>query len=54
MNAIDTNVLLYYVDRDEPARQAQATALLARLVRSNAATVMLSQVAVDLGAGLTR
>ena len=28
MNAIDTNVLVYFVDDHEPAKQAQATQLL--------------------------
>lgn len=54
MNAIDTNVLLYYIDRDEPAKQAQATSLLAGLAKGSSATALLSQVAVEFGAGLTR
>jgi hypothetical protein len=54
MNAVDTNVLLYYVDQDEPARQARATALLARLAQSGVPTLLLSQVAVEFAAGLTR
>lgn len=54
MNAIDTNVLLYYIDRDEPAKQAQAAILLASLATSAIPTVLLSQVAVEFGAGLTR
>ena len=54
MNAIDTNVLLYYIDRDELVKQAQATTLLAALATSAIPTVLLSQVAVEFGAGLTR
>ena len=33
MNAIDTNVLVYFVDEHEPAKQAKATELLERLAR---------------------
>jgi len=31
MNTVDTNVLVYFVDRDEPAKRAKAVALLDRL-----------------------
>ena len=31
MNAVDTNVLVYLVDADEPAKQAQARELMDRL-----------------------
>ena len=32
MNAVDTNVLVYFVDRDEPTKRAKAIELLAGLV----------------------
>jgi predicted nucleic acid-binding protein len=54
MNAVDTNVLLYYVDKDEPAKQAKATALLADLAGRQVPCLLLSQVAVEFAAGLTR
>ena len=44
MNAIDTNVLVYAIDLNEPAKQAQARALLRRLGPSSTA-VLLWQVA---------
>lgn len=31
MNAVDTNVLVYFVDRDEPTKRAKAVELLDRL-----------------------
>ena len=43
MNAVDTNVLLYRVDRYEPIKQAKAKALLRRL--RTVPTVLLWQVA---------
>jgi hypothetical protein len=33
MNAVDTNVFVYFFDREEPSKQAQATELLDRLVQ---------------------
>jgi predicted nucleic acid-binding protein len=45
MNAVDTNVLLYRVDRYEPVKQAKAKALLRRLRAGSAPTVLLWQVA---------
>jgi len=44
MNAIDTNVLVYAIDTQEPVKQQQALALLGRL-RSSRSTVLLYQVA---------
>jgi predicted nucleic acid-binding protein len=48
MNAIDTNVLVYSLDRNEPTKQAKAKALLAGLVRALPPTVLLWQVCGEL------
>jgi len=40
MNAVDTNVLVYSLDVDEPAKQAKAKALLASLVAAQPATIL--------------
>lgn len=45
MTAIDTNVLVYAIDTDEPVKQAQAVSLLTRLRQSAGSTLLLSQVA---------
>ena len=45
MNAIDTNVFVYALDADEPAKQAQAIALLDQLSPHPSQTVLLWQVA---------
>jgi predicted nucleic acid-binding protein len=45
MNAVDTNVFVYFFDDEEPAKQAQATELLDRLVQPPSETVLLWQVA---------
>ncbi len=45
MNAVDTNVLAYALDADEPTKQAKAKALLAGLVGVRPATVLPWQVA---------
>jgi predicted nucleic acid-binding protein len=47
MNAIDTNVLVYFVDENEPEKQAKATALVKRLSEKKAETLLLWQVAVE-------
>jgi predicted nucleic acid-binding protein len=47
MNALDTNVLVYFVDKDEPAKQAQAINLLDNLVKEDFETVLLWQVAAE-------
>ena len=47
MNAIDTNVLVYFVDEHEPAKQAKATELLERLAKEETETALLWQVAVE-------
>ena len=44
MNAIDTNVPVYAVDFNEPAKQANALILLKRLSQPPAQTVLLWQV----------
>ena len=54
MNAIDTNVLVYLVDADEPAKQSQARALLDRLAVDESDTVLLWQAAVEFLACLRR
>ncbi len=48
MNAVDTNVLVYSLDVDEPAKQAKAKALLASLVGARPATILTWQVAGEL------
>lgn len=45
MNAVDTNVFVYFVDRDEPSKRAKAVELLDRLVKEDVETVLLWQVA---------
>jgi predicted nucleic acid-binding protein len=54
MNAIDTNVLVYFVDDHDPAKQAQATGLLERLVQEQTETALLWQVAVEFLSCLRR
>jgi predicted nucleic acid-binding protein len=48
MNAVDTNVLVYSLDVDEPAKQAKAKALLASLVGTEPATILPWQVGGEL------
>ena len=45
MNAVDTNVLIYSLDADEPDKQSKAGALLANLVGGTPQTVLPWQVA---------
>lgn len=45
MNAVDTNVPVYSIDHDEPAKQAQAIDLLDRLAQPLVETFLLWQVA---------
>ena len=47
MNAVDTNVFVYFVDRDEPLKRAKAVELLDRLVKEDVETVLLWQVAAE-------
>jgi predicted nucleic acid-binding protein len=49
MNAVDTNVLLYSVDRNEPAKQLKAQQLLSQLHSAAEPTVLLWQVWRDQG-----
>jgi predicted nucleic acid-binding protein len=48
MNAVDTNVLVYALDDDEPAKQLKAREFIDRLVQPPVATVLLWQVAGEL------
>src|SRR5688572_9362620 len=54
MNAVDTNVLLYSVDRNEPAKQLKAQHLLQRLHADPEPTVLLWQVLGELAQQLRR
>ncbi len=45
MKTIDTNILVYSVDHDEPVKQPIAIDLLQQLVHSQSETVLLWQVA---------
>ena len=54
MNAVDTNVLVYFVDEGEPAKQAKATELLERLGEEETETTLLWQVAVEFLSCLRR
>ena len=44
MNAVDTNVLLYSIDRNEPAKQLKAQQLLQQLHSAAEPTILLWQV----------
>jgi predicted nucleic acid-binding protein len=48
MNAVDTNVFIYSLDRTEPVKQAKAQALLTRLSTVTEPTVLLWQVLGEL------
>ena len=54
MNAVDTNVLVYFVDRDEPVKRAAAVEVLDRLVNEAVETVLLWQVAAEFLSCLRR
>jgi predicted nucleic acid-binding protein len=54
MNAIDTNVLLYSIDRNEPVKQAKAQQLLRQLRAAAEPTVLLWQVLGELSQQLRR
>jgi predicted nucleic acid-binding protein len=54
MNAVDTNVLVYHVDADEPAKRPQAIELLDRLGKAQVETVLLWQVAAEFLSCLRR
>jgi len=54
MNAVDTNVLLYSVDRNEPPKQLQAQQLLNQLHSVAEPTILLWQVLGELAQQLRR
>jgi predicted nucleic acid-binding protein len=54
MNAVDTNVLLYSVDRNEPAKQLIAQRLLQQLHSATEPTLLLWQVLGELAQQLRR
>jgi predicted nucleic acid-binding protein len=54
MNAVDTNVLVYTLDADEPAKQAKARQLLDRLVQGAEVTILPWQVAGELLSNLRK
>jgi predicted nucleic acid-binding protein len=54
MNAVDTNVLVYFVDRDEPTKRARAIALLDGLVKEDVGTLLLWQVGAEFLSCLRR
>ena len=54
MNAVDTNVLIYRLDRSDPVKQARARDLLRRLAKSTEPTVVPWQVLGELVCQLRR
>jgi predicted nucleic acid-binding protein len=54
MNAVDTNILLYSVDGNEPAKQLKAQQLLQQLHSSAEPTILLWQVLGELTQQLRR
>jgi predicted nucleic acid-binding protein len=54
MNAIDTNVLLYSIDRNEPAKQLKAQQLLQQLHAAADPTILLWQVLGETAQQLRR
>lgn len=54
MNAIDTNVLIYFIDGDDPVKQKIAIDLLRKLSRSQTQTVLPWQVGVEFLSCLRR
>jgi predicted nucleic acid-binding protein len=48
MNAVDTNVSIYRLDKHEPVKQAKARALLQQLSSGTVPTVLLWQVLGEL------
>jgi predicted nucleic acid-binding protein len=54
MNAVDTNVLLYSIDRNEPTKRLKAQLALRKLHSAPVATVLLWQVLGELGQQLRR
>ena len=54
MNAVDTNILVYFVDRDEPVKRAKAVDLLENLVQEDTETILLWQVVAEFLSCLRR
>jgi len=54
MNAVDTNVILYSIDRNEPTKQGKAQQLLLTLRLAPQPTLLLWQVLGELGQQLRR
>lgn len=54
MNAIDTNVLLYRIDRREAAKRMRSRELLHKLVAASTATVLPWQVVTEFARQLRR
>jgi predicted nucleic acid-binding protein len=54
MNAVDTNVLVYRLDRGDPVKQAIARDLLRRLAKDTEPTVLPWQVLSELVCQLRR
>jgi predicted nucleic acid-binding protein len=54
MNAVDTNILLYSIDRNEPAKQLIAQQLLQQLHAATETTLLLWQVLGELTQQLRR
>jgi predicted nucleic acid-binding protein len=54
MNALDTNILVYSFDRDEPVKRAKAVRLIDKLVQGDVETVLLWQVAAEFLSCLRR
>ena len=54
MNAVDTNVYVYTIDADDPAKQTKAIELLERLALAPEGTVILWQVAGEFLGQLRR
>jgi predicted nucleic acid-binding protein len=54
MNAVDTNIFLYSIDRSEPAKQLKAQQLLLQLRAAPRPTFLMWQVLGELGRQLRR
>lgn len=54
MNAVDTNVLIYFIDSDEPVKRAAAVKTLNRLANEEVETVLLWQVGAEFLSCLRR
>ena len=54
MNAVDTNILLYSVDRSEPTKQLKAQQLLEQLRSGNEPVILLWQVLGEAAQQLRR